>query len=86
MDFAPLMGGPEKYGINPGGPASNVPTALASSTVTPGEHDANVGALLSLHNPFTAFALVAGVTFGLMAFSTSVRVGNSSASLNLGNS
>jgi hypothetical protein len=47
--------------------------------------DAAAAQLLSLDNPLFAFGLVAGaVTFGLMAFSTSVRVGKTSASLNLG--
>lgn len=83
MQFAPVITGPAKYGIDPAGPASNAPTALAS-TVTPGEHDQAVSQLLSPHNPLFAFGVIAAVTFGLMAFSTSVRVGNSSASLNLG--
>lgn len=82
MDFAPIMG-PEKYGISTDLPAANVPTALAS-TVAPSQQSQDAGKLLSLENPFTVFAGVAAVTFGLMAFSTSVRVGNSSASLNLG--
>lgn len=84
MDFAPIMG-PAKFGIDPSAPASNGPTALAS-TVTPSEAGQAEGKLLSLHNPLTAFCVLAGVTFGLMAFSTSVRVGNSSASLKLGDS
>ncbi len=83
MQFGPVLTGPAKYGIDPTSPASNAPTALAS-TVTPGEHDQAVTQLLSPHNPLFAFGLLAGVTFGLMAFSTSVRVGNSSASINLG--
>jgi hypothetical protein len=82
VDFAPIMG-PAKYGIDPTAPASNAPTALAS-TVTPSEHGQKAAGLLSPHNPLLAYMVIAGVTFGLMAFSTSVRVGNSSASLNLG--
>jgi hypothetical protein len=82
MDFAPLMG-PAKYGIPSDGPASNAPTALAS-TVTPSEDGAAAAKLLSPHNPLTAFAVVAALTFGLMAFSTSVRVGGTSASFKIG--
>lgn len=82
MDFAPIMG-PAKYGIDPSAPAANAPTALAS-TVTPSEKGQSAGKLLSTHNPLTAFAALAAVTFGLMAFSTSVRVGKTTASLNLG--
>lgn len=82
MDFAPIMG-PAKFGIPADAPASNAPTALAS-TVTPSEAEAAAGRLLSLHNPLTAFGIVAAFTFGLMAFSTSVRVGSTGASLKLG--
>ena len=85
MDFgAPLMG-PAKFGIPDNAPASNTPTALAS-TVTPSERGQAAAKLLSKENPLLAFGLVAAVTFGLMAFSTSVRVGNSSASLKIGDS
>jgi hypothetical protein len=80
MDFAPIMG-PAKYGIDPLAPASNAPTALAS-TVTPSEHGA--GGVVSKDNPFTAFAVLAALTFGLMAFSTTVRVGKTSANLSVG--
>jgi hypothetical protein len=82
VDFAPVMG-PAKYGIDPAAPASNAPTALAS-TVTPSEQGQAAAKLLSPHNPLFAFGALAAVTFGLMAFSTSVRVGHTSASLNLG--
>jgi hypothetical protein len=83
VDFGAPLSGPDKFGIPADGPASNAPTALAS-TVTPSEHGQAVGKLLSKDNPFTAFALVAAVTFGFMAFSTSVRVGHTTASVNLG--
>jgi hypothetical protein len=79
VDFAPLMG-PAKYGT---APATNTPTALASMA-TPSEHGAAAGKLLSLSNPFTAFALLAAFTFGAMAFSTNVRVGHTSAGVNIG--
>jgi hypothetical protein len=72
MDWAPVMG-PEKYGITPG-PASNTPTEL-HSVVTPSASATSAAKLVSLDNPYTAFALIAAVTFGFMAFSTSVRVG-----------
>jgi hypothetical protein len=82
MDFAPIMG-PAKYGISPAAPASNQPTALAS-TVTPSAQGAAAAKLASPENPFTAFAVLAALTFGLMAFSTSVRVGKTTASLAVG--
>lgn len=82
MDFAPIMG-PAKYGIDTSAPASNAPTALAS-TVTPSAQGAAAAKLASAENPFTAFAVLAALTFGLMAFSTSVRVGKTTASLAVG--
>lgn len=82
MDFAPIMG-PAKYGIDTSAPAANAPTALAS-TVTPSSQGQAAAKLASVENPFTAFAVLAAVTFGLMAFSTSVRVGKTTASLAVG--
>lgn len=82
MDWAPIMG-PAKYGIDASGPATSAPTEL-HTVAAPSKAAAQAGQLLSVHNPFTAFAALAAVTFGLMAFSTSVRVGHTSASLNLG--
>lgn len=82
MDWAPIMG-PAKYGITDSGPATNVPTEL-TSVVTPSAKAANAGKVLSLENPLTAFGVLAAFTFGLMAFSTSVRVGHTSAGLNIG--
>jgi hypothetical protein len=75
--------GPAKFGIPASGPASNTPTALAS-TVTPSERGQAAAKLLSKENPLMALGLLGAVTFGLMAFSTSVRVGKTSASLNVG--
>lgn len=39
---------------------------------------------LSLNNPVTVLVGIAGIALGFMAFGTSIRVGNSSAALNLG--
>jgi hypothetical protein len=82
VDWAPTSG-PEKYGISTSGPAANATSELHSVS-SPSSQGTSAGQLLSLDNPLTAFGLVLAVTVGLMAFSTSVRVGNSSASLNLG--
>ena len=84
MDFGPLLG-PDKYGIPTAGPASNVPTAQASM-VTPSAAGAAAAKVFSPENPLFAFGVLAAVTFGLMAFSTSVRVGHTSASLKIGDS
>lgn len=82
MDFAPVMG-PAKYGIDTSAPASNAPTALASVS-TPSESAASASKVLSLDNPLTVWAGVAAVVFGLMAFSTSVRVGHATGTVSLG--
>jgi hypothetical protein len=75
--------GPAKFGIPASGPVSNTPTALAS-TVTPSERGQAAAKLLSKDNPMTAIVVIGALTFGFMAFSTSVRVGHTSASLNVG--
>lgn len=85
MDFAPVMG-PAKYGIDDSAsalPAANTPTALASVS-TPSASAAAAGTPLSLSNPVTAWVGVAAVVFGLMAFSTSVRVGHTTGTLSVG--
>ena len=83
MDFGAPLSGPEKFGIPASAPASHTPTALAS-TVTPSERAQAAGKLISRENPYTALMVLGALTFGLMAFSTSVRVGHTSASLNVG--
>lgn len=70
-----------KYGLY-AGPASATPTEL-HAVATPSE-GGDPDKLLSLSNPLTAFALIGVIALGFAAFSTTVRVGNSSASLNLG--
>lgn len=85
MDFAPIMG-PAKYGIDTSAtsaPASNGHTALASMS-TPAESAASASKVLSLENPLTVWVGLGAVVFGLMAFSTSVRVGHTTAALSLG--
>lgn len=82
MDFAPVMG-PAKYGVHTSAPASNTPTAQRSM-VTPSEQGQAAGKLFSPENPLFAFGVIAALTFGLMAFSTSVRVGKTSATVSVG--
>lgn len=82
QDWAPVMG-PAKYGLDTTGPGSPAPTEL-TSVATPSASGQAATRLLSPENPLFAFGVLAAVTFGLMAFSTSVRVGKSSASLNIG--
>lgn len=80
--WAPVMG-PAKFGIPDSAPVSHTPTALAS-TVTPSERGQAAGKLLSRENPYTVLMVGGALVFGLMAFSTSVRVGHTSASINVG--
>lgn len=73
----------DKYGVSFGGPTHNATTELTAIS-TPSALGAAQTKILSLDNPFVAFAALAAVTAGLMAFSTSVRVGGTKASLSLG--
>jgi hypothetical protein len=70
-----------KYGLW-GGQPSSTPTEL-NAVATPTE-GGDPDKLLSLANPMTAFLAIGVIALGFAAFSTTVRVGNSSASLNLG--
>ncbi len=71
-----------KYGLYSGGPATSTPTEL--HTVAAPSEGGDPDRLLSLANPLTAFVVIGAIALGAAAFSTTVRVGNSSASLNLG--
>jgi hypothetical protein len=81
MDLAPLMGA-EKWGI-PNNPASNSASALTSLPAPSAQHAA-AAKLYSPQNPLFWFGALGVVTVGLMAFSTTVRVGKTSASLTVG--
>lgn len=50
----------------------------------PAQSTTAVAQLTSLHNPLTWFALLAAVTFGLIGFSSSARVGKARARINIG--
>jgi hypothetical protein len=43
-----------------------------------------VASLTSLHNPLTWFALLAALTFGLIGFSSTARLGKARARINIG--
>lgn len=73
--------GPGRFGLTHG-PASPATTETRNiATADPDDFD---GRLLSAHNPLAAFAVLGAITFGLMAFSTSVRVGKTRAALSIG--
>lgn len=64
------------------GPATNADTQL--DAVATGSPSDPAGQLLHPSNPLLAFAAIAAITFGLMAFSTSVRVGKTRAGIQIG--
>jgi hypothetical protein len=82
MDLGPLMGA-EKWGI-PDNPAANSPSRL-SALPAPSAQGAAASKLLNPENPLFWFGALGAVTFGLMAFSTTVRVGKAPISLEVGN-
>jgi hypothetical protein len=79
--WAPV--GPSKYGMSPG-VTSAPPMTELSSVASPSKAAQAAGSPLNPDNPLFWFGVIGAVTFGLMAFSTSVRVGGTTASLNLG--
>lgn len=82
ISTAPTGFGPSRFGMPSSGPASQAYTETAS-LATPGPHDHN-GTLAHPHNPLLAFGVIAATAFGLMAFSTSVRVGKTKAAVQIG--
>jgi hypothetical protein len=80
--FIPTSG-PAAYRLNPGAPTTAAPTDL-TAMATPAAGAAAAGSVTSLSNPLTWFAVLAAVTLGLAAISTSVRVGPGRAALSLG--
>lgn len=72
-----------RYQLTPNGPVSSTPTELATA-VTPDEGGDASGKPWSPSSPLFWFGAIAAVTFGLMAVSTSVRVGSVKASVSAG--
>ena len=69
--------GPARFPVHPGALGAQIQaetTALAGPSDDQGPW----------HNPLVAFGAIAALTFGLMAFSTTVRVGKTRASITLG--
>lgn len=73
-----------RYGLSTHGPASNAHTEL-HTVPTPSAANASAVKPWSPDSPLFAFGLIAALTFGAMAFSTSVRVGHTTAALKVGN-
>lgn len=85
MSWAPA--GPERYGLFAGAPQSPAVAGSAlNSLATPSEGAASAGKAFHPDNPLVLWGIAAGLTFGLMAFSTSgsVRVGKTKLSAGLG--
>lgn len=82
--WAPV--GPSKYGISEAAPAPGVAAVSSGLTAVPSpkEGAASAGQPWNPENPLFWFAGIAAVTFGLMAFSTNVRVGNVKAGVSAG--
>jgi hypothetical protein len=81
MGQAAAAFGPARFNL-PAGKLSAVPTETnAVPTGSPDDHD---GRLLHPGNPLMAFGALAAIVFGLMAFSTSVRVGKTTAGIKIG--
>lgn len=73
--------GPARFPMAPA-PASRADTETRSlATASPDDHG---GSLTHPGNPLVAFGAIAAVAFGLMAFSTSVRVGKTKAGIQIG--
>lgn len=73
--------GPARFNLATG-PATPATTSLhAIATADPDDPD---GQLLHAGNPLLAFGVIAAAVFGLMAFSTSVRVGHTRAAVTIG--
>lgn len=66
------------------GPVSAGPHPAAADTETTKLHAPGLTDSGLTHNPLVAFGALAAVVFGLMAFSTSVRVGKATGTISVG--
>jgi hypothetical protein len=80
--WAPAAPG-ARYGLDRGRTA---PVTELTAVPNPSQGAADEANPWHPDNPLFAFAAIAALTFGLMAFSTTVRVGSTHASVSLGNS
>jgi len=74
--------GPDKFNLPQHGPGTANVTGMSAMT-TPAAAD-HAGSLTHPGNPLFAFGVLALFAFGLMAASTTVRVGHTAASINIG--
>lgn len=71
-----------KYGLPSNAPATSVDSPLASAA---GPSPSNAAPPWHADSPLFWFGAIAAATFGLLAVSTSVRVGPAKAAVSLGN-
>ena len=76
--------GPSRFPISAAGPSGPVQTEL-TSVPTPSQAGASAVKAFSTDNPLLPLGVIVAATFGLIAFSTSVRLGHTTASLAVGN-
>ena len=74
--------GVEKFNLPKTGPVTANDSAMHAMT-TPAAQDHD-GSILHPHNPLLAFGVLAAIAFGLMAASTTVRVGKTTAGIKIG--
>lgn len=78
----PVVSSPHaKYGLRSNAPATSVDSPLASVA---GHAPSDVVAAWHLDSPLFWFGAIAAATFGLLAVTTSVRVGPAKAGVSLG--
>lgn len=75
--------GVARFGLNPDGPATTAQSEL-HAIASPAAGAQSVAQPWNPENPLFWFAAIAAVTFGLMAVSTTVRVGKATGSVSLG--
>lgn len=82
MNLNPYSG--SAFGPGRLGPLSAGPHPAAADTETTKLHAPGLTDAGLVHNPMIAFGALAAVVFGLMAFSTSVRVGKATGTISVG--
>jgi hypothetical protein len=77
--YAPF--GPARFPAARGPATSATTETTAMATASPDDPGGN---LMHPGNPMIAFGVIAAIAFGLMAFSTTVRVGKTRAGIQIG--
>lgn len=75
--------GPAKYGLDLNAARTSTPSELHAVS-SPAEGAANAVQPFHPENPLLVFGIIAAFTFGLMAFSTTVKLGGEKAAISIG--